>query len=187
MEPADLRPPDEEPLSAALLKFVRSIMSNSIQSCSDSCFTRLNRLIKHTVRYKENEVLDGRLDEYILLKKFVKKIARQKDPTKRLYLVACEYFFDDGAFVKGQGDALLFDASSGSIIVLEIKMQTTNGRYKEKRNQKVRDQTTIYAARLKSWLVHLCAINPMFNDAFKDRDVVRAILTDNDPHHLVYI
>lgn len=80
----------------------------------------------------------------MLLKGYMKAATKRTPAPKRQYLAACEYVFDDGASTRGHGDALLYDTSNGSLIVLEVKLcRSDTPAFTRQRAKKVRNQAHI--------------------------------------------
>ena len=110
-------------------------------------FSRLNMLIKSDI---------ARSKESILIKRWLKE--HLKSNRDKVFL-AIEYVIDDGGslFEPGCGDILLYNKTSDTIEVVEVKRisATTPFPHAERKKDMVYRQSLRYSARLRSWLNHL--------------------------------
>lgn len=151
-------------------------LSTAITRCvlpkvHSNCYVRLNSLVSHDAE---------RAGEYSLLKRFLKA-------NKMYTLVACEYTFDDGSSKQGHGDALLYEASTNTLIVLECKLCRSDPFFGRKRKEKARLQAHTYTRRMKSWLNHLINVDSLIRDALGGCRVVGAFLVDVYPFTLTFL
>lgn len=158
---------DHSRLSRDLHDLATAICTKSLPKVHSNCFARLNMLI-----YQDQK----RKAEYELLKRYIKA-------NKRYNLVSCEYFFDDGSFTQGHGDALLYDDATHTLVVLETKIcKKFDPFISGERKRYVRLQAHMYACRLRSWLVHLITVDPLIRNAMAGCTLVAAYITDASSH-----
>lgn len=120
----------------------------------------------------------ARRGEYDLLIGFLEGQAEKRpDKTqRRLFLVAVEYEFDDGAKTQGHGDALLVDAAF-NMLVVECKLVRQGACCEQRRTSHVTAQAAKYAARAASWMDHLGRCDPALSSLLRF-SVAPMILTD---------
>ena len=92
-------------------------------------------------------------------------------------LLAVEYSIDDGV-CKQFGDALFYDEDRDRLFVVECKLVKHFGSHCEKtRTVKACVQADTCAARIRSYLNHLCAFDPALS-MFAQTIVVPVVLTN---------
>ena len=127
---------------------------------------------------------DARTREYRLLLRFfeAEKDRRRSGSVgdysfRRLFLVAIEYVFDDGAKLQGHGDAIVIDEASDNMYVIECKLLLSTGNVFD-RLARVRAQADKYASRVGSWITHLRRVDPEHLESLGQLSIHPMILTD---------
>lgn len=172
-----------QPLSRALHRVAKALGdANALARLHNSTHARLSALLAV-------ESSDARTREFdLLLRFFEAEKARRRTVGSdtggdRLFLVAVEYEFDDGALTQGHGDAIMVDEASDKMYVVECKLlssKTESDTFRaERRLASVRAQASKYALRVGSWIAHMHHVDPDCINSLARMSIHPMILTEN--------
>ena len=156
--PTDIYIPPCQPISKPVRKLGKALSLDMDILGTTKFLDRLhcqNVRRLHALRASSAVSGDPRILKYDALLHLIKQ-RHHTSPPSRLFLVAVEYFFDDGCYKISNGSALVFSHAINTLFVVEPKiLKPPPARYGHAKVSKAIQQATMGATRLLSWLPHL--------------------------------
>jgi hypothetical protein len=156
--PTDIYIPPCQPLSKPVRQLGKALSLNMDSLRTAKILNRLhcqNVSRLHALRASSAVSGDPRLLKYNALLHFIKQ-RHHTSPASRLFLVAVEYFFDDGCCKGAHGGALLFSHAVNTLFVVEAKiLKDPPPAHAKVLLLKSIQNATKCSNRLSSWLPHL--------------------------------
>ena len=156
--PTDIYIPPCQPISKPVRKLGKALSLDMDILGTTKFLDRLhcqNVRRLHALRASSAVSGDPRILKYDALLHLIKQ-RHHTSPPSRLFLVAVEYFFDDGCCKIANGGALVFSHAINTLFVVEAKiLKDPPAQYGHDKVLKAIQQATMCATRLLSWLPHL--------------------------------